>query len=109
MVLFPWVSLVQPLYIPYLSLVHPFYSHRDFGSLPVFPPSPGLILTALVWPLFEGNHIVVRLQFPTAISSPFLPLDFGLWTLGFGLAARSAPPRPAHIPLPAKPPYCTLL
>src|ERR1017187_4676210 len=51
--LFPWVALVHPLYIPCTSLVHPLYMRTDFGSPTVSPPSPCLILTALVWPLFK--------------------------------------------------------
>ena len=43
--LFPWVSLVRPLYNPYLSLVHPFCSRGDFGHTTASPPSPALPLT----------------------------------------------------------------
>src|ERR1022692_3148350 len=81
------------------SLVHPFYSRRGFKTSPASPPSPGPVLTAFVWPPFKGNRIFMPLQLSAALSSAFLPLDFGLWT--FRLPTRpSAPPRPARLPLP---------
>ena len=81
------------------SLVHPFYSRRGFKTSPASPPSPGPVLTAFVWPPFKGNRIFMPLQLSAALSSAFLPLDFGLWT--FRLPTRpSAPPRPAPLPLP---------
>jgi hypothetical protein len=56
-VLSPWVSLVQPLYNPCTSLVHPLCTRGDFGGPTVSPPSPALVLTAMVRPLFKGNRI----------------------------------------------------
>src|ERR1039457_1516061 len=44
---------VVPLDSPCTSLVHPLYMRADFGSPTVSPPSPCLILTALVWRLFK--------------------------------------------------------
>jgi hypothetical protein len=101
-VLVPWASLGHPLGIPWVSLVHPLYTHGDFGNSPASPPSPRLALTALVQSLFKGNRIFVPFQFSAAISSPFLPLDFGLWT--FRPPPRpSASPIPAPLPLPLSP------
>ena len=52
--LVPCTSLIYPLYIPCTSPVFPWVG---FGSPTVSPPSPGLILTGLAWPLFKGNRI----------------------------------------------------
>src|ERR1017187_3325850 len=60
MVLFPWVSLGYPLYIPCTSLVHPLYTRGDFGSRTVSRRRCGLGLTALVWLIFK---CVSRLTF----------------------------------------------
>ena len=61
-VLFPWVSLRYPLYIPYLSLVHAWSSKRNFGSPTMSPPGPGLILTVLR--LSRGEHdALVRMSY----------------------------------------------
>src|ERR1039458_5541931 len=54
-------TLGYPLYIPCTSLVHPFYSRRDFGDPPMPPPGSGPVPTALVWPLFKGNRILRRI------------------------------------------------
>jgi hypothetical protein len=42
-----------PLYIPYLSLVQPLYTHLDFGCYTVSPPSPSMGSTALRCSLFK--------------------------------------------------------
>src|ERR1039458_4368727 len=44
----PCTSLVHPLYIPCTSLVHPLNMRAAFGIPTMSPPSPCLILTALV-------------------------------------------------------------
>ena len=59
-------SLVLRLYSAHIPLVLPLYTYASFSCTSVSPPSPGLVLTALLWQLFERNRIFVPLQFEPA-------------------------------------------
>src|ERR1039458_2872051 len=56
-------SLVVRLYSAHIPLVLPLYTYANFSRASVSPPGPGLLLPALLWPLFKRNRIFVLLQF----------------------------------------------
>ena len=45
-------SPVLRLYFAHIPLVLPSYKYANFSRTSVSPPSPGLVLTVLLWPLF---------------------------------------------------------
>src|ERR1017187_5532325 len=56
---FARIPLIFRSYSAHIPLVLPLYTYANFSRTSVSPPSPGLVLTALLWPLFKRNRIFV--------------------------------------------------